>query len=410
MPIKIKGEKLLSDADIRSAKPRDNEYTLADGGALYLVVTPEGRRRWLFRYRHEGKTGKQWLGEYPAVTLAAARKARDVSAKDLGNGVDPREAKQSRADAKRIAEANSFEAVARECHRVLSPRWSERHAAEWLASLEKEAFPHIGAVPLTALKAPAVLAVLRKIEQRGAAEIAHRVRQRIGRVFAFAIAQGMAEDNPVTAMAGALTPRKKEPRAALSKADLPGFLSKLAEYGGDPITKIALRLTLLTFVRTTEAIGARWDEFDLAAGVWNIPAERMKMKAPHVVPLARQVIALLEELRPHSGRYELLFPGRHPAKPISNNTMLYAMYRMGYHSKATVHGFRATASTILNEAGFHADAIERQLAHKEANAIRAAYHRAQYMEERTRLMQWWSDFIDQQAGANVVPLPVKKTA
>jgi integrase len=171
-----------------------------------------------------------------------------------------------------------------------------------------------------------------------------------------------------------------------------------------------LRLTLLTMVRTIEAIGAQWDEFDLDAKLWRIPAERMKMKAPHVVPLSRQVLALLEELRPLTGRYALLFPGREPSKPISNNTMLFAMYRMGYHGKATVHGFRATASTILNESGFHGDAIERQLAHKEQNETRAAYHRAEYVEERTRMMQWWADFIDQQAGANVIPMKPGKAA
>ena len=252
--------------------------------------------------------------------------------------------------------------------------------------------------------------VLRKVESRDALELASKTLQRCSAVFRFAIQTGRAEYNPVTDLKGALKTRKVIHRAALSRADLPEFLTKLSAYDGHMQTRLALNLVVLTFVRTGEIRGARWDEFDLDRAEWRIPAERMKMRSEHIVPLSQQALATLDELKPLSGHRELLFPSEKTwKKPISENTMLYAMYRMGYHGTATVHGFRATASTILNESGFKSDVIERQLAHAERNKVRAAYNRSEYLEERKKMMQWWADFLEGiKNNKNVVPIMINK--
>ena len=257
----------------------------------------------------------------------------------------------------------------------MRPKWTERHSQDVIESLEKDIFPILGERPIAELKAPEILDAIRKIEKRGAIDIAQRVRQRCSAVFAYAIGTGFAENNPVAAMKGVFATRRKEPRRMLPAPELPLFLHNLRTHKGDRTIQLALRLIVLTIVRTIELRGARWDEFDLEKKVWLIPEERMKMRAPHLVPLSRQAVAILDELRPITGGCDLVFPGRSDRrKPISENTLLYALYRMGYHHRATTHGFRALASTILNESGlWRPDAIERQLAHKEQNAVRAAY-------------------------------------
>jgi len=387
----------LSDTSARMAKPRDKSYKLSDGHGLYLEVVPSGSRYWRLKYRFDGKERRLALGVYPVVTLARAREDALEARRLLHDGIDPGERRKERAREAKVAAGNSFETVARDWHGVMKPKWTPHHAANVIESLEKDIFPTLGARPIVELKAPEMFEAIRRIEKRGAVDIAQRVRQRCSAVFAFAIGVGIAENNPVAAMKGVFATRRKEPRTMLPARELPEFLHILRTHKGDRMIGLALRLVILTMVRTRELRGARWDEFDLVERkLWLIPAERMKMRAPHVVPLSRQALAVLEELKPISGSHDLVFPGRSERdKPISENTLLYALYRLGYHQRATTHGFRALASTILNESGlWRPDAIERQLAHQEQNAVRAAYHRSEYVEERTRMMQWWADFLD----------------
>jgi len=386
----------LSETTVRMAKPRLKAYRLADANGLYVEVAPNGSRYWRLKYRFDGKEKRLALGVYPVVSLAKARDDAREARRLLNDGIDPSVRKKERVREAKLATANSFEAVAREWHEIMRPKWTPHHAKNVIESLEQDIFPAIGNRPIAELKAPEILDALRKIERRGAIDIAQRVRQRCGAVFAYAIGTGFAETNPVAAMKGIFLTRRKEPRKMLPRDELPEFLRKLREHNGDRMIVLALRFIIQTMVRTNELRGARWQEIDLQKGVWSIPAERMKMRAPHVVPLSKQALALLDDLKPITGRYDLLFPGRSDhRKPISENTLLYALYRMGYHQRATIHGFRALASTVLNECGlWKPDAIERQLAHKEQNLVRAAYHRSEYFEERARMMQWWGDYLD----------------
>ncbi len=281
------------------------------------------------------------------------------------------------------------------------------HAADVLRRLEANLFPEIGATPIAELTAPALLAALRKMEDRGARDLAHRVLQVAGQVFRYGIATGRCERDLSADLRGALAPHKPRNQAAVTPEELPALLSAIDGYGelGDKMTGYALRLLALTFVRTGELIGAEWSEIDMDGATWIIPAARMKMKTEHVVPLSRQALAILRELRAIGGGSRYVFPGRNPDKPISNNTMLFALYRLGYKGKMTGHGFRAVASTILNESGFRADVIERQLAHCERNEIRGAYNRAEYLPERRKMMQQWADMLAALAkGAQVIPL------
>lgn len=388
----------LTDTAVRQCKPRPKTYRLADEHGLYLEITPNGSRYWRLKYRFAGKEKRLALGVYPTVTLARARNDALEARRLLRDGIDPGARKRERKLALRRAAANSFEAVARDWHSIMRPKWTLHHADDVIESLEKDIFPVFGVRPIADLRAPEILDAIRRIEKRGAIDIAQRVRQRCSAVFAYAIGTGLVEYNPVAGMKGVFATRRKVPRRMLPASEFPVFLQKLDAYHGDRMVQLGLRLIILTMVRTVELRAARWDEFDFAKKTWSLPAERMKMGAPHLVPLSRQALAALQELKSITGSYELLFPGRSdPRKPISENTLLYAIYRMGYHQRATTHGFRALASTILNESRlFSPDAIERQLAHKEANEVRAAYHRAQYLEERTRMMQWWADFLDQE--------------
>lgn len=397
----------LSDTAVRMAKPRLKTYKLSDAAGLYLEVAPSGSRYWRLKYRFGGKEKRLALGVYPVVTLARARADALEARRILHDGIDPSTRKKEHEREAKLAAANSFELVAREWHAVMRPKWTEHHARNVIESLEKDIFPILGERPIAELKAPEVLDAIRKIEKRGAIDIAQRVRQRCGAVFAYAIGSGIAENNPVAAMKGVFLTRRKEPRRMLPANELPSFLRNLRTHKGEKTIQLALRLIVLTMVRTAELRGARWEEFDLEKKVWLIPEGRMKMRAPHLVSLSRQTLAILEELKPITGGCDLIFPGRSDRrKPISENTLLYALYRMGYHQRATTHGFRALASTILNESGlWRPDAIERQLAHKEQNAVRAAYHRSEYLEERARMMQWWADFLDasERKGADVGP-------
>lgn len=396
---------MLTDTAIRTAKPKDKPYKLADEKGLYLLINQTGKY-WRLKYRFAGKEKLLALGVYPEISLKEARAKRDDARKVLEGNKDPAMVKrQAKLAAKRAAE-DSFEAIAREWIDQQSERWTADHSARVLLSLEQDAFPALGARPVNDIEPPEVLDMVRVIERRGALETASRVMQRCAAVFRYAVHTGRAKHNPASDLRGVLKTRKVEHRAALSRAELPELLRKIEAYDGRLLTRLGLRFAALTFVRPGELRGARWDEFDIEAAEWRIPSERMKMKAPHLVPLSTQALATLEEIRPLSGRCAFVFPSeRSLSKPMSENTLLYALYRLGYRSRMTAHGFRAVASTLLNESGFTPDVIERQLAHVEQNKVRAAYHRSEYLDERRRMMQWWGDYLDRaREGAKVVPI------
>ena len=400
----------LTDTRIRNAKARAKAYKLSDGAGMYLLITPDGSRYWRLDYRFAGKRRTIALGVYPTVTLSEARTRREDARASLSKNVDPSAVKKATQRAAKLASENSFEAVAREWISNQSNRLSPGYCALLRARLEADVFTQIGSRPIAGVDAPELLDALRKVEKRGAIETARRLRQYCGQVFRYAIATGRAKHDPSADLKGALkSPGRPRGRKAMTIDEVPNFLKALEAYDGDLRTRLALRLMILTFARTTELRAARWSEFENLEGSkpqWRVPAERMKMKREHIVPLAPQAVAVLRELRalPGSDASPFLFCSPSREGYMSNNTMLFAMYRMGYHSRATVHGFRATASTALNEMGFRPDVIERQLAHQEQNAVRAAYNRAEYLNERRNMMRHWADHLDAIAGGNVIPL------
>jgi integrase len=399
----------LTDLAIKQAKPQDKIYYLKDGGSLFLEVTPAGGKNWRFRYRFNGKAGVLSPGKYPAVSLAEARERAAEARRLLADGISPGEAKKEAKLAAQVASASAFEVIAIEWHEKQLPRWTAGHAARIMDSLVKDVFPHLGRINVAELTAPKILACVQKVEKRGAVETAGRVLQRINAVLRYAIQTGRTDRNPANDVVGALTAQKVQHMPALPRAELPEFYRRLAAANLYQPTRIAMHLLVLTFVRPGELRAARWEEFDIERAEWRIPAERMKMRQPHIVPLSRQALTLLATLQPLTGRGALLFPAMTDhAKPMSENTLSYAMGRMGYQGVATPHGFRALASTTLNEEGFDPDVIERQLAHAERNKVRAAYHRAEYLDERRKMMQWWADFLDSQQGVNVRPVNFKR--
>ena len=396
----------LTATAVKNAKPGEKTYKLSDGKGMYLLVNPQGSRYWRLKYRYGGKEKVLALGVFPDVSLAEAREAAAKAKAQLRNDEDPGLIRKLKKREKLLSAENHFEAVALEWWEHQKGRWTDQHAHRVIQSLKRDAFPYLGHRAIADIEPPDVLEVIRKIESRDALDVASRVLQRCSSVFRYAVQTGRAQVNPASELAGALKTRKVQHRAAITRAELPALLRDVSAYQGHIITRLALKMLILTFVRPGELRGARWSEFDLEARVWRIPGERMKMDTEHLVPLSRQVLALLEDLKPISGHYELLFPGeRSRAKPISENTLTYALYRLGYKSRATAHGFRTTASSILNEEGFNPDAIERQLSHLERNQVRGAYtQHAEYLKDRATMMQWWGDYLDQlETGSNVVP-------
>ena len=385
----------LTDTAIRSSKPKDKPYKLSDAGGLYLLVNPTGSKLWRLKYRFAAKEKLLSIGAYPIITLAEAREISLEAKKQLVNNIDPSQSKKKEKLKHLVNSQNSFESIANEWHHNNKAKWQPTHASNILKRLVTNIFPVIGFKSITEITAPELLVALRNIEARGAIDIAHRALQTCGQIFRYAIATGKAERDISADLRGALKTRKKENYSCLKANELPEFLDKLQKYDGDLQTKLAFKLLILTFTRTGEIRGARWEEIDFERKEWRIPAQRMKMGELHIVPLSAQAIEVLKELHPINGQREHLFPNRNkPMTFISENTLLYAIYRMGYHSRTTVHGFRATASTILNEHGFKPDVIERQLAHSERNKVRASYNHAQYLPERREMMQWWGDYLD----------------
>jgi integrase len=386
---------MLTAVEVRNAKPRGKPYKLFDGAGLYLEVTPNGARYWRLKYRFGGKEKRLALGVYPRVSIAEARERRDGAHRLLRDGGDPSALKQAAKREAKLSEGSAFRIVAEEWISKQRSRWQPGHAEAVARSLDMNIFPELGHRPIEEIEAPELRAVLQKIENRGAHEVRQRVQQRVGAVFRYGIATGRCLRNPAPDLRGAFTSPRVRHYSALNEKELPEFLAKLDAYDGEPVTKFALRLLLLTFVRTGELRAAEWAEFDEDSAEWRIPAARMKMRDVHVVPLSRQALLLLKKLKPLTGAARFVFPHwTNPARCMSENTILGALYRMGYHGRATGHGFRGTASTILNEMGFAPDCIERQLAHAERNKVRAAYNHAQYLPERRRMMQRWPDTLD----------------
>lgn len=389
----------LTDTAIRNAKPRETPYKISDGGGLFLLVKPTGARYWRMAYRWHGKQRTLAIGVYPTISLADARKVVQDAKRKLAAGIDPNQAKKAEQRAARLAAAATFEAVAREWHEYWKEGKNKKYAIQVMRRMEADLFPEIGARPIAEIDAAELLDVLRKVERRGVAETALRLRQLCGQVFRYAIVNGgRARLDPTPSLRGAIKVNgRKRHHSALPRAELPTFLHRLDHYHGQIQTKLALRLVVLTFVRTTELRAARKEEFEGLDGnepLWRLPPERMKMHREHLVPLPRQAIPVIREAWELSGESDLLFPAPTKEGYMSNNTMLYALYRMGYHSRATVHGFRRVASTILNEAGFNSDWIERQLAHDEDDEVRAAYNAAEWLADRRRMLQWWADYLD----------------
>lgn len=388
----------LTDIAVRNAKPSAKAVRLFDEKGLYLEVSPAGGKWWRLKYRINGKEKRISLGTYPDTSLRMARDKRDEARQMLAAGTDPSAERQA---SKKLAPQE-----AEQSFRHITLAWLEHQASRWTpktmerirANLEADVFPELGAVPMADIRAKDVMLVVRQIESRGVGETAARTLQRIKAVFRYAVRESIIETNPTLDVLPeeVLKPRKVKHRAALPEAELAEFLHKLDAYDGEPATKNALQLLVLTALRPGELRGARWEEIDLEAARWRVPAERMKMKAEHVVPLSRQAVALLTSIRPADDvPAGLVFPSPfYPGSPLSENTLNSALARMGYKGIATAHGFRALFSTVANEAGKNPDVIERQLAHAERNEVRAAYHRSTYLADRAKLMQWWADFLD----------------
>ncbi|HIJ85706.1 MAG TPA: tyrosine-type recombinase/integrase, partial [Magnetococcales bacterium] len=385
-----------------TAKP----FKMADGGGMYLLVNPTGR---YFRldYRHDGKRKTLALGVYPDVSLKQARERRDEARRLLAEGVDPGEHRKNTKAMDKSRTEDSFEAVAREWFSKFSPTWAETHSSKIIRRLEMDVFPWLGGRPIKEITALDLLTVLRRIEDRGALDTAHRAKQNCGQVFRYAVATGRAEHDPSSALRGALPPAKGGHFPTIVEPQAVGELLRAIDgYRGTLVTKCALQLAPLVFARPGELRHAEWVEFDLQSATWTIPGEKMKAKQKHIIPLSSQAIAILREIQPLTGSGKYVFPGERSAdRPMSENTVLAALRRMGYPVGAmTGHGFRSMASTILNEQGWHRDAIERQLAHGERDSVRAAYNHAEHLPERKKMMQSWADYLGQLSGRNVVEL------
>ena len=384
----------LNARQVDAAKPREKAYKLADGAGLYLEVVPSGSRYWRMKYRFNGKEKRMAFGVYPAVSLAQARALRDEAKKKLAEGIDPSFAKKEEKLVRDVQLNNTFQALALEWHGTKVSRWSEGYASDIIEAFNKDIFPYIGQQPVNDIKPLVLLNVLHRMESRGATEKAKKVRQRCSEVFRYAIVTGRAEYNPAADLTSAMSGHESKHYPFLTVEELPDFFKALSGYTGSPLVVLAARLLILTGVRTGELRGAVWSEFDLEKAVWEIPADRMKMKRPHLVPLSTQALEIVQQLKVMSGQYPLVFPGRNdPRKTMSEASINQVFKRIGYTGKVTGHGFRHTMSTILHEEGFNTAWIETQLAHVDKNAIRGTYNHALYLEGRREMMQWYADYI-----------------
>ncbi|HDU8670165.1 TPA: tyrosine-type recombinase/integrase [Proteus mirabilis] len=384
----------LTDIQIRKANPKEKPYTLNDGNGLSLLIEPNGSKGWRFRYRFAGKPKMISLGVYGQVTLAEARKKRDEAKKQLAENINPSDARKSEKIALRYTTENTFYAVAMEWHSSKCSTWSDGYASEILRCFENDIFPYIGKRPIDQIAPLELLAVLQKIEKRGALEQANKIRRRCGEVFRYAVITGRVKYNPAPDLAGAMNKPETKHFPFLREDEIPDFVKALNNYQGSKITKYATQLLMLTGVRTVELRLAEWSEFDFDNAIWEIPKERMKKRRPHLVPLSPQVIAILNELKVITGYYPLLFPGRNDVrKPISEASINKVIEKIGYKGRLTGHGFRHMMSTILHEKGFDSAWIELQLAHVDKNAIRGIYNHAQYLEQRKEMLNFYDQEI-----------------
>jgi integrase len=395
----------LTDTRIRTAKRARKPYKLTDSGGLHLEVRPSGAKLWRYRYRIAGKENLFALGEYPALGLADARTERDKARKMAKQGIHPAHNRQALLVAQVAENANSFEAVALEWIAQRRAKWTPYYLNQVERAMKADVYPYVGTLPIRSVTAAHLLAIVNRVGKR-APTVALLLRQWCSAVFRYAVSTLRADGDPTVALKGAIHRPKVEHHKPLTRTAIPDFLKALEKAGGYRTTVIAVRLLMLTFVRTGELRAAEWSEFDLDRAEWRIPAERMKMREPHIVPLSAQAVELLRELHTLTGGQRLLFPNyRRPKTCMTGTTINRALERMGYLGRFSGHGFRATASTMLNEMGYRPDVIERQLAHKERNAVRASYNQAQYLEERRQMMQVWADHIDSlAAGADVTPI------
>lgn len=397
----------LTDTAIKALAPRTATYKVTDGEGLQLHVTPQGSKLWRLAYRFDGKQKLMALGKYPDLSAKDARTKARAAKLAVTEGADPMAQRKATKLARQFAVENAFAAVARKWHDGWKAARSDNHVGYVWRRLEADVFPTIGARPVSEIEAPELVVMTKLTAERGALDIAKRNLQTCGQVFRYAIAHGLASRNPAADIkpADILPSRKKTNYARIDARELPELLRKIEVYQGSATTRTAIKLMALTFVRTSELIGARWAEFDLDARRWDIPADRMKMKTPHTVPLSRQALELLQALHTLTGHGALLFPGeRDHEKPMSNNTILMALDRMGYKHRMTGHGFRGIASTVLHEQGFDHAHIELQLAHQERNQVSASYNHATYLPQRAKMMQRWADYLDKARAGNVVRL------
>ncbi len=398
----------LTDAAIRQLKPSTKPLKASDGGGMFLLINPKGSRWWRFSYRYNGKQKTISLGVYPDISLKAARVKRTEAKRLLEKGIDPGEHRKISKSSQSAMGEDTFQFVALEWFSKFRPTWADSHAGKIIRRLEVDIFPWVGKRPINEINAPELLAVLRRIENRGALETAHRAKQNCGQIFRYAIATGRAERDPSADLRGALPPVKSSRFSTITDPKAIGQLLRDIEgYQGSFITKCALRLAPLVFVRPGELRHAEWSEIDFDGAEWRIPGEKMKAGALHLVPLSKQAVEILQEIHPLTGNGKYVFPGARSAqRPMSENTTLVALRRLGYEKgMMTGHGFRSMASTRLNEMGFKPDWIETQLAHAEKNKVRRAYNHAEYLNERREMMQTWADYLDSlRNGAEIVPI------
>ncbi|MEE3651372.1 MULTISPECIES: tyrosine-type recombinase/integrase [unclassified Brenneria] len=413
----------LTDIKVRSAKPQEKEYTLVDGDGMFLLIHPNGSKYWRFRFRFGGNQHLMAFGVYPETSLADARQKRDESRKLVAAGIDPREHKRAVKEEK-AKEAITFESVAREWH-ATNNKWSEEHSRRVLKSLEDNLFPTIGKRSIDSFSTRDLLVPIKVVEATGRLEVASRLQQRTNAIMRYAVQSGLIDYNPAQEMAGAVASSNRVHRPALDLKRLPELLHRIDGYTGRQMTRLAVELTLLIFIRSSELRFARWSEIDFDTAMWTIPAEReaiegvkhsqrgSKMRTPHLVPLSHQALAILRQVHKLSGERDFVFVGDHnPRKPMSENTVNKALRVMGYDTKVEVcgHGFRTMACSSLIESGLWSrDAVERQMSHMERNSVRAAYiHKAEHLDERRLMLQWWADYLDANRESGITPFDYAK--
>ena len=392
---------MLTDTKVKNLKPKDKPYKKADSNGLFIYVTALGTKYWRQKYRINGREKLLSHGEYPFITLQKARNLRDQAREQIKQGTDPALTKQ----AEKVGKRNDFESIARAWHETQSPDWSTNHISKVIVSLEKDIFPAIGTIPITEIRTPLLLDTLRQIEKRGSFEQSRRVAQRVSSVFRFAIASGITDYNPAQDLQGALKKPKKKNYAFIDAKELPKFTDALDAVNAHPVIKLATEMLMLTFSRTGELRSAEWTDFNLHDRIWERSADKMKNDRTHLVPLSDRAIEILAELKPYTGHRQFVFasPSK-PRQPISDMAILQVIKRMGYQGKMTGHGFRHLASTTLNEMGYNPDVIEKQLAHIDGTT-RGVYNKAEYLDERTKLMQDWSTFV---LSSSVKVIPIGK--